>query len=397
MPERDQAPVVVIDQAAAQCLAQACRRPLGGKPGHRPHRRLISRSAEDRRSLQHGQRVRAESPQLFQHHVTDRGRNTDLVEMPALPPAAAEAQIRPVGHQPHRTLHRQRHTFGALVHEPGEPGRDLLPRQHRRHQLPRAGHVERAQGQPQPARRGGRVRGQPRGQPLQQRPARHVLWPAGHHQAHGLRHSGGQEEQELQRRLIRPVRVLHRQHGHSQAAQQFGQRPEYPVPDRRRILSRLRRGWQVPGPLREHRPQRPGQRAQRQPRHPVGRLSHRIHHRAQGVRVAQWRAVRHQHPVRPARPGGQVLPEQPALADPGLTLDPHHRWRGAQRLPERGHLPLTTHETGSMYHRPPSGAATFPSPQAGHTRSLSPDHPGRRITPPTTMPQPGNRGTTWSR
>ncbi|HEY1914393.1 MAG TPA: hypothetical protein VGH27_02355 [Streptosporangiaceae bacterium] len=108
---------------------------------------------------------------------------------------------------------------------------------------------------------------------------------------------GRREQQELQCRLVGPVRVLHHQHPCAQPGQHFGQGAEHLVAGRRGVTGRLRGGREVRGPFGEQRAQRTRQRTQAQPGRVSGGLAQGVHDRAEGVRGLQRRAAGQQHPA----------------------------------------------------------------------------------------------------
>ncbi|MFB7168643.1 hypothetical protein [Streptomyces sp. NPDC056242] len=83
----------------------------------------------------------------------------------------------------------------------------------------------------------------------QQRVGGHLPGTTGHHQSEPERLRGGQEQQELKRRLVRPVHVLDDQKVDSEAVQEFGEGSDQLVPGGTGIGRRLRRGWQAVCPF----------------------------------------------------------------------------------------------------------------------------------------------------
>ncbi|EYT81845.1 hypothetical protein CF54_17150 [Streptomyces sp. Tu 6176] len=117
----------------------------------------------------------------------------------------------------------------------------------------------------------------------------------------------------------------------AQPVQEFGERAEQAVPCGSGVMEGLRRRGQRVGPLREQRTQRPGQRGELQTGRSGTGLAYRVHHRAEGQRLLERRAHRHQRAARPYGGGAEGLLEQPALAHSGLALDQHRRGAAAQR------------------------------------------------------------------
>lgn len=140
---------------------------------------------------------------------------------------------------------------------------------------------------------------------------------------------------------VGPVDVLEDENRHPETVDELGQRSKQYIPDRGRVVQRLRRGREILRPLREERPQSAAQRT-----HAMGvrvrcQAPDAGHHGTQRGRLGHRWTGREQHTVgsrRRAVERRQDLAQQAGLTYPCLALHHHERRatrEGACHLAER--------------------------------------------------------------